>query len=201
MVGVGDKVSFSPHMCMPKMLRILWGIQGCMQNMNFFLPLTSPIQPPKRSCQDRSFFSKSPTYLCSKLSVRQGDLFEVSMWGTWDPSRAPHPHPHPDGAQIVEGGGWCQNLSLSIPMLRGQGSPQAGTMQDIAWEGYCQPYSHPASTASLFCFPHTTQCSNPSVCRWVSPVYRGGEIFARGQFREENFAFEIGDKIFPGAIF
>ena len=45
-------MSFLLNVCILKMLRILWEIQFCMQNMNFVL--TSPIQPSKPGCWDET---------------------------------------------------------------------------------------------------------------------------------------------------
>ena len=71
---MGGKSLFSPDVCTLKMLRVLWGIQMCMQNMRGNLTLTSLTQPPKPGCSDQSpwgleFFFKTPTYVFIMISA------------------------------------------------------------------------------------------------------------------------------------
>ena len=66
----GGEISFLPHECILKMLRILWGIQICMQNMNFFLTPDLPHPAPQNlgagtGPQGTNLFFKNPTYVCS----------------------------------------------------------------------------------------------------------------------------------------
>ena len=86
-----------PQVCVLKMLRISWGTQICMQNMkNLSDPPTSPIQPHKPGCWDRTprgweTFPQNPHISVFKMIRARGAHVKVCMLGYPGPCPLPPP--------------------------------------------------------------------------------------------------------------